>query len=84
MATAMFEIVELGDGEIVLRRPGSAGKPLVQIRFSGESRTYMGGSQLAVARAMIEAGIQAAARLSGSEAELDFVASREAQERQLH
>jgi hypothetical protein len=84
MSTAMFEIVELGDGEIVLRRPGAVDSPLVQIRFSVESRAYMGGGQLAVARAMIEAGIRAAARLAGNEAELDFVVPRDPAARQLH
>lgn len=84
ISTAMFEIVELADGEIVLRRPGGAGSPLLQLRFSAESRAYMGGAQLVVARAMIEAGIRAAARLSGNEAELDFVAPRDPATRQLH
>lgn len=71
--TAWLEIAELANGDVVLRRAGGEGDPLVKIRFSAESRTVLAEGKLSVARAMIEAGIHAAASISGGEAELDFL-----------
>ena len=62
MSTSILEIVELSDGEVVLQR--AEGEPLVSIRFSEESRLYLMDHGLEVARAMIQAGIQAAAELA--------------------
>jgi hypothetical protein len=66
--TSLLEIVDLGDGEIVLQRAESEGaterEPLVTIRFSEESRLYIMDQGLEVAKAMIQAGLQAAAELS--------------------
>lgn len=76
VGTALLEIVELANGDIVLQRAGGEGAPLVRIRFSAESRGYLAGSRLGVARAMIEAGIRAAAQQSGSEADVDYPAGR--------
>jgi hypothetical protein len=59
-----LEIVELSDGEIVLQHAEDDNEPLVTIRFSEESRLYLMGNGLEVARAMIQAGIQAAAELA--------------------
>ena len=78
------QIVELASGEVVLRRPGGDGEPLVRIRFSADSREYLSDARLEVAKAMIEAGIQAAAHLAGGEAELEYVGAREDGERVLH
>lgn len=61
MATSILEIVDRGNGEIVLQRADEDSEPLVTIRFSGESRDYMMDNGLEVARAMIQAGIEAAA-----------------------
>ncbi|TNF34389.1 MAG: hypothetical protein EP312_06570 [Gammaproteobacteria bacterium] len=55
----VLELVEMPNGEICLRRPGE-GEPLVCIRFSDESSNYLGGSRIEVARAMIQAGMEAA------------------------
>lgn len=76
VGTALLEIVELANGDIVLQRVGGEGVPLVRIRFSAESRGYLAGSRLGVARAMIEAGIRAAAQEAGGEADVDYVAGR--------
>ena len=57
----MLEIVDLVDGEIVLQRADDDSEPLVVIRFSEESRLYLMDNGLEVAKAMIQAGIQAAA-----------------------
>jgi hypothetical protein len=59
MASSLFEIVELPDGEFALQRSGESGDPLVKIEFSEEAREYLRGSGLDVARAMIDAGIEA-------------------------
>jgi hypothetical protein len=56
-----LEIVDLGDGEIVLQRADDDSEPLVVIQFSEESRVYMMENSLEVAKAMIQAGIQAVA-----------------------
>lgn len=61
MTTSILEIVDCGDGEIVLLRPDDDSEPVVSIRFSAEARGYLMDNGLEVAKAMIQAGIQAAA-----------------------
>jgi hypothetical protein len=63
MSASLLEIVDLGDGEIVLQRAEEDAEPLVTIRFSDESRIYLMDNGLEVAKAMIQAGIQAAAAI---------------------
>ena len=64
----------MGDGEVVLQRADDDSEPLVTIQFSEESRLYMMDNGLEVAKAMIQAGIQAAAVLvEQSEAESEPV-----------
>lgn len=84
LAASLLEIVELASGEVVLRRPDGEGEPLVRIHFSADSREYLSDARLEIARAMIEAGIQAAAHLAGGEAELEFIGAREDGGRILH
>ena len=64
MPASLLEIVDLGDGEIVLQRADDDSEPLVTIRFSDESRIYLMDNGLEVAKAMIQAGIQAAAAIA--------------------
>lgn len=64
MSASLLEIVDLGNGEIVLQRADDDSEPLVTIRFSEESRVYMMDNSLEVAKAMIQAGIQAAAEMA--------------------
>ncbi|MCB1689327.1 MAG: hypothetical protein KDI33_12605 [Halioglobus sp.] len=64
MATSLLEIVDRGDGEIVLRRADSDADPLLTVSFSDEARIYIMDNSLEVAKAMIQAGIQAAAMIS--------------------
>ena len=73
MSASLLEIVDLGDGEIVLQRADDDSEPLVTIRFSDESRVYIMDNGLEVAKAMIQAGIQAAAAIveQGEMEELD-------------
>lgn len=63
MSASLLEIVDLGDGEIVLQRADDDSEPLVTISFSDESRIYLMDNGLEVAKAMIQAGIQAAAAI---------------------
>lgn len=66
MASTLFEIIELPDGEFALQRSGDSGEPLLRIEFSEEARVYLRGSGLDVARAMIDAGIEAIENLGSS------------------
>lgn len=74
MPSSFLEIVELPNGDIVLLRADGEGDPLVNIRFSDESKSYMPEARLEIARAMIQAGIETAVMLSenedGTESEL--------------
>lgn len=57
----LLEVVELPDGEIVLRRSDSthgSGEPLVSIRFSGEARELLAGQAGNLGKSMIAAGLQ--------------------------
>ena len=67
MSASLLEIVDLGNGEIVLQRADDEAAPLVTIRFSEEATLYLMDNGLEVAKAMIQAGIQAAAALAGQD-----------------
>ena len=67
MSASLLEIVDLGDGEIVLQRADDDSEPLVTIQFSDESRMYLMDNGMEVAKAMIQAGIQAAAEIMEQE-----------------
>jgi len=61
--SALLEIVELVNGDIVLQRAGGEGGALMTIRFSDESKEYLPEERLEVARAMIHAGIESASQM---------------------
>ncbi len=71
MPSSFLEIVELPNGDIVLLRADGEGDPLVNIRFSDESKSYMPEARLEIARAMIQAGIETAVMLSENDEESD-------------
>ena len=86
MSTSLLEIVDLGDGEVVLQRADDDSEPLVSIQFSEEASAYLMENNLEVARVMIQAGIQAAAKMaemSGLEMESGESAEK-AEQRTLH
>ncbi|MDP5053697.1 MAG: hypothetical protein NWP69_07905 [Congregibacter sp.] len=64
MPTSLLEIVDLGDGDIVLQRADDDSEPLVTISFSDETRMFIVDQGLEVAKAMIQAGLQAAAQIA--------------------
>lgn len=55
--TAILEIVELADGEIVLRPAEGEGEPLMRIRFSEEAAELLRQSRFEVAQEMIDHAI---------------------------
>ena len=86
MSTSLLEIVDLGDGEVVLQRADDDSEPLVSIQFSEEASAYLMENNLAVAKVRIQAGIQAAAKMaemSGLEVETSD-SSDKAEQRTLH
>jgi len=72
MSSSLYEIVELDNGDVVLQRADEDKEPLVSIRFSSDSLSYMREGKLDVAKAMIEAGMEAASELDDDGAE-DFL-----------
>ena len=64
MSSTVLEIVELPSGEIALRRSNGEGEPLVKIAFSKETDEMMPVMKLEIAKAMMEAGVQAYADLA--------------------
>lgn len=64
MPMALLEIVELENGEIVLRRADENNTPLLSIRFSDASNVHLNRARLEIAKAMIEAGMDAAGSFS--------------------
>ncbi|MEC8158594.1 MAG: hypothetical protein VX095_04965 [Pseudomonadota bacterium] len=86
MSTSLLEILDLGDGEVVLQRADDDSEPLVSIQFSEEASNYLMENNLEVAKVMIQAGIQAAAKIaemSGLEIESSEIAEK-AEQRTLH
>ena len=86
MSTSLLEIVDLGDGEVVLQRADDDSEPLVSIQFSEEANAYLMENNLEVAKVMIQAGIQAAAKMAEmSSIEMESSESAEkAERRTLH
>ena len=86
MSASLLEIVDLGDGEVVLQRADDDSEPLVSIQFSEEASAYLMENNLEVAKVMIQAGIQAAAKMaemSGVEIE-SSESAKKAEQRTLH
>lgn len=69
MSSPLLEIVELEDGEYVLRRADEENAPLLSIRFSPESVEHLNEGRLEIVKAMIEAGMDAAGDLAEQKAE---------------
>ena len=86
MSTSLLEILDLGDGEVVLQRADDDSEPLVSIQFSEEATAYLMENNLEVAKVMIQAGIQAAAKMAEmSSIEMESSESAEkAEQRTLH
>jgi len=70
-AFATLEIVQLANGDVVLRDPDLGAEPLLRIQFSREVRTALGAGAMQVAKTMIEA---AASQMSAVVAANDVAA----------
>jgi hypothetical protein len=67
-----FEIVELSNGDIGLRRADEESEELiVKIQFSEEAKEGLKNNHIEVAHAMIEAGVSKVSELSGLDIEQD-------------
>jgi len=72
MASTLYEIVMLSEGEFALQRTDERGEPLVRIRFSKEASSYLRDASLDVVRAMIDAGIDAVEQIGAEDEELSY------------
>ena len=63
-----LELTQLPDGTIVLRRSDDHENPIVKIEFSKESKDFLNGTELSVAKEMIRAGIES---VSGNSIDFD-------------
>lgn len=69
-----FEIVELSNGDIGLRRADEeSGEMIVKIQFSEEAKEGLKNNHIEVAHAMIEAGVSKVSELSGMEVEQESI-----------
>lgn len=57
MASRVYEIVELTDGEYILQRVDRDEEPLVRIKFSGDASDFLSDARTTIAKVMIEAGL---------------------------
>ena len=65
--SSFYEIVELDNGDVALRRSEHQDEePLLIIRFSAESHEYLGTARYEVARVMIEAGLDFVAEMESA------------------
>jgi hypothetical protein len=80
---AVFEIVELSDGDIALKRSDGEGEPLVRITFSGDAKDSFPEQHIEIAKAMIEAGVRKVGELSGVHVE-DTSAFADLEDRVIH
>lgn len=68
--SSFYEIIELLNGDVALARADDEkNEPLVTIRFSEESMAFLGEEKFMVAKAMIEAGMEAAGDIADRQAE---------------
>ena len=64
MSNSFLEIVALDDGSYALQKIDSDEAPLVVINFSEQVTELLQGNEIAVAKAMMGAGVQVASSVS--------------------
>lgn len=82
--SAVLEIVEMINGDIILKPAGENKKPLLTIRFSGEAKQYVSNDRIEVAKAMINAGIDALSELKNVKIDLEEELTDIPSQRVLH
>lgn len=63
ISTSFLEIIELENGEVVLRRQDEPEPPLVRINFSEEAKLILNENTPDIGRVMIGAGLRAVGKL---------------------
>ena len=72
-----FEIVELSNGDIGLRKADDASDDMiVRIQFSAEAKENLKNNHIEVAHAMIEAGVNKVSELSGLDMEQESIVTQ--------
>lgn len=64
MESSLLEIIELDNGDVILRKADDNGEPLVNIRFSKEAMSLIPDIKMEIARAMFQAGIETFAEIT--------------------
>lgn len=89
MSDMFLEIIELGDGQIALRRADSDDAPIMKISFSDDIRAQLEDECIDVAKVMLTAGIHMISDLnvkaaSVSALEIDAEDEAESQPQIIH
>lgn len=72
-----FEIVELSNGDIGLRKADDTSDDMiVRIQFSAEAKENLKNNHIEVAHAMIEAGVNKVSELSGLDMEQESIVTQ--------
>ena len=80
-----FEIVELSNGDIGLRRADEESEEMiVTIKFSEEAKEGLKNNHIEVAHAMIEAGVGKVGELSGLDVEHEDILTETENPRSIH
>lgn len=80
-----FEIVELSNGNVALRRADDdSAEPIVTIEFSEDAKTGLRSHHVEVAKAMLEAGVEKVSEISGVEIEHSDYPEEMAGSRSVH
>lgn len=58
MSNSVIELVQLKNGDIVLRNSDDPDQPIVTISFSNEIQSMMPNDKMEISQAMVEAGIE--------------------------
>lgn len=78
--SGVFEVVELSDGNIELRRvDDEQGESLVKIVFSDETKAGLGEHKIEIAKAMLQAGMERVSELSGMQFESSEIEAEESE-----
>ncbi|EIK52223.1 hypothetical protein YO5_01524 [Stutzerimonas stutzeri TS44] len=71
MPTSFLEIVELPDGRIVLRRAEDE-EVLVTLDFSDDTKLFLQGQHVEIAKAMFNVGVQMAGQISEVDGDIEY------------
>ena len=84
MSASFLEIVELANGDFALQRIDEDGETLLTISFSKETKDFLQENNVAVARAMINAGIQTVGSITSGEMNSDSDMEKPPADKTIH